>query len=76
MDIFLVRFWLSKAYQKQKVYEDLIPKLRKSYTGSQVKKESDKNVLKMYYDGLEVDIVLVLKSDFNRQIREDKLQHI
>jgi len=62
-------FWISEPYQKQKVYDDIIPKLRKDYEGSLVQKGRSENVIKFTQNGLNVDIVLLPKKQF-REKRE------
>ena len=61
-------FWISETYQKQKVYDNLIPKLKKSYKGSQVQKGRSKNVIKFAYNGLKVDLVLLPKKEFEKKV--------
>ena len=65
-------FWISETYQKQNVYDDIIPKLMKHYTGSQVQKGRSENVIKFAKDGLKVDIVLLPKKEFNKKIDKFK----
>ena len=65
-------FWISEPYQKQKVYDDIIPKLRKSYKGSQVQKGRSENVIKFAYNGLKVDIVLLQEKDCKKKINKFK----
>lgn len=60
-------FWISETYQKQKVYDDIMPKLRKSYKGSQVQKGRSENVIKFSSNGLKVDIVLLPKKEFEKK---------
>ncbi len=66
-------FWISEPYQKQKVYDDLIPKLRRDYEGSQVQKGRSKNVIKFAQNGLKVDIVLLPKKKFREKREKFKL---
>jgi len=61
-------FWIAETYQKQKVYDDIMPKLRRDYTGSQVQKGRSENVIKFAYNGLKVDIVLLSKNEFKKKI--------
>jgi len=63
-------FWISEPYQKQKVYDDIMPKLRRDYTGSQVQKGRSENVIKFAYNGLKVDIVLLPKNEFKKKINK------
>ncbi|NVM19608.1 MAG: hypothetical protein HWN80_18035 [Candidatus Lokiarchaeota archaeon] len=65
-------FWIAETYEKQKVYDDIIPKLRKHYTGSQVQKGRSENVIKFAQDGLKVDIVLLPKKEFNKKVNKFK----
>ncbi len=60
-------FWISETYQKQKVYDNIMPKLRKFYKGSQVQKGRSENVIKFTYNGLKVDIVLLPKKEFEKK---------
>ncbi|KKN43160.1 hypothetical protein LCGC14_0706060 [marine sediment metagenome] len=53
-----MNFWISESYQKQKVYNDIIPKLRKAYPGSKVQKGTSENVIKFTFNGMKVDIIL------------------
>lgn len=66
-------FWIAETYNKQKVYDDIIPKLRKHYSGSQVQKGRNENVIKFAQNGLKVDIVLLSKKEFNKKV--DKFKH-
>ena len=50
-------FWIAEVYQKQEVYDDIIPRLRKDYPGSQVQKGSSNNVIKFAQKGHKVDLV-------------------
>jgi len=65
-------FWIAEPYQKQKVYDDIIPKLRRAYTGSQVQKGRSENVVKFAQNGLKVDIVLLSKKEFNKKVNKFK----
>ena len=65
-------FWIAETYQKQIVYDDIIPKLRKDYTGSQVQKGRSQNVIKFAQDGLKVDIVLLPNKEFKKKINKFK----
>ncbi len=65
-------FWISEPYQKQKVYDDIMPKLRKSYKDSQVQKGQSENVVKFSFNGLKVDIVLLPKKEFKKKIEKYK----
>lgn len=65
-------FWISEPYQKQKVYDDIMLKLRKSYKGSQVQKGRSGNVIKFSYNGLKVDIVLLPKKEFKQKVDKYK----
>jgi len=60
-------FWISEPYQKQKVYDDIIPKLQKAYPGSQVQKGTSENVIKFSINGLKTDIVLLPKKEFKKK---------
>lgn len=57
-------FWITEPYEKQKVYDDIIPKLRRDYEGSQVQKGRSNNVIKFAQKGLKVDMVLLPKNKF------------
>jgi hypothetical protein len=67
-----VDFWISETYNKQQVYDDIIPKLRKSFPNSQVQKGSSKNVLKFSYKGKKTDIVLLPKKEFLEKVKKYK----
>ena len=67
-----MNFWIAEPYQKQKVYDDIIPKLRRAYTGSQVQKGRSENVIKFAQNGLKVDIVLLPKKEFNKKVNKFK----
>ena len=71
-----VDFWISGPYQKQKVYDDIIPKLRNAYNGSQVQKGTSQNVIKFVYDGLEIDLILLPESEFREKVQINKLEVI
>lgn len=65
-------FWIAEPYQKQKVYDDLMPKLRRDYPGSQLQKGRSENVIKFSQNGLKVDIVLLSKKEFNEKVNKYK----
>lgn len=65
-------FWIAETYQKQKVYDDIIPKLRNHYKGSQVQKGGSNNVIKFSLKGLKVDIVLLPKKEFMEKRKKYK----
>ena len=65
-------FWIAETYDKQKVYDEIIPKLRSHYTGSQVQKGRSENVIKFAQNGLKVDIVLLPKKEFKKKINKFK----
>ena len=69
-----VDFWISESYQKQKVYDDIIPKLRKTYPGSQVQKGGSKNVIKFAFNDLKVDFILLPKKEFKEKVKKYKLE--
>jgi len=64
-----VNFWISDIYRKQDVYDDLLPKLRGGFPGSQAQKGTSQNVLKFAYNGLKVDIKLVSHAEFKKMIQ-------
>ena len=59
-----IDFWISPPYHKQEVLNDLIPKLRNKYRGSQVMKSSNQNTIMFVYDGLRIDLNLLSKEDY------------
>ena len=65
-------FWIAETHDKQKVYDDIIPKLRRTYKGSQVQKGRSENVIKFAQNGLKVDIVLLPKKEFNKKVNKFK----
>ena len=65
-------FWIAEPYQKQKVYDDIIPKLRNHYKGSQLQKGRSNNVIKFSLKGLKVDIVLLPKKEFMEKRKKYK----
>ena len=67
-----INFWISEPYQKQKVYDDIIPKLRKAYPGSNVQKGTSENVIKFAFNGMKVDIILLPKKIFKEKVRNYK----
>lgn len=67
-----IDFWISKPHQKQEVYEDLIPKLRNKYRGSQVVKSTNQNVIMFVYDGVKIDINLLPKKEYMEKLRKRK----
>ena len=67
-----VDFWISEPHQKQEVYDDLIPKLRNAYRGSQVRKGSSQNVIKFIYDGLKMDLILLAQNEFLEKVRKNR----
>ena len=69
-----VDFWLSESYQKQDVYDDLIPKLRSAYPGSQVQKGRSENVIKFAWKGLKMDLVLLPKKQFKEKVKKYRLE--
>ena len=66
-------FWIAEPYQKQTVYDDIIPKLRRDYNESQVQKGSSNNVIKFAQKGLKVDLVLLKKKEFLKKRKKYKL---
>jgi len=67
-----MNFWISEPYQKQKVYDGIIPKLRKAYPGSNVQKGTSENVIKFTFNGRKVDIILLPKKIFEEKVRNYK----
>lgn len=65
-----IDFWISDPYDKQKVYDNLLPKLRTAFPGSQTQKGTSHNVMKFAYGGLKVDIKLVSKAEFDKMIND------
>ena len=65
-------FWISEQYQKQNVYDDIIPKLRNAFPESQVQKGSSKNVIKFSQKGLKVDMILLPKKEFEKKNKKLK----
>jgi hypothetical protein len=67
-----VDFWISETYDKQRVYDDIIPKLRKSFPNSHVQKGGSENVLKFSFKGNKTDIVLLPKKEFMEKVEKYK----
>lgn len=67
-----IDFWIAESYSKQTVYDDIIPKLRKQYPGSQVQKGGEENVIKFAYNGLLAELVLLRKKEFKKKIHLNK----
>ena len=69
-----IDFWISEPYDKQKVYDDIIPKLRRAYTGSKVQKGGSQNVIKFAYNGLLAEIILVPHRIFDDKVKRNKYE--
>jgi hypothetical protein len=69
-----IDFWISESYNKQTVYDDIIPKLRKNFPGSNVQKGGSQNVLKFAYNGLLAEIILVSKDIFTDKVYRNKYE--
>ena len=65
-------FWIAEPYQKQKVYDDIIPKLRRDFPGSQVQNGSSNNVIKFAQKGLKGEMVLLTKKEFMEKRKKFK----
>jgi len=65
-------FWIAEPYEKQKVYDDIIPKLRRDYIDCQVQKGRSNNVIKFAQKGLKVDMVLLTKKKFMEKRKKYK----
>ena len=71
-----IDFWISEQCMKQNVYDNIIPKLRSSYPGSQVQKGTSQNVIKFAYKGLKVEIILLPHEQFNEKVKKYQLDTI
>ena len=76
INLFLLHFcnWFFsyKSYSKFECGKNILlrknwPNLRRDDTGSQVQKGRNENIIKFAYNGLKVDIVLLLKKEFNKK---------
>jgi len=63
-----VIFWITGDPTKQKVYADLIDKLKKILKVN-VNTGSSKNVIKIWKEGITCDLVLLSESDYKEQIK-------
>lgn len=70
-----IDFWISGPYDKQQVYDNIIPKLRNNYPGSQVQKGGNQNVLKFAYKGLLAEIILLPKDVFDDKVQKNKYEY-
>lgn len=68
-------FAVSKDPDKDEIYPELVDKLIK---GMNVKAElgANKNVISIKKGDLDIDLVLLSKEDFEKQIRENKIKRI
>ncbi len=67
-----IEFWIDTTYQKQDAYDDLIPKLRNAYRGSQVVKNSSQDVIIFVYDGLKINLNLLPKEEYMEKLSKRK----
>ena len=65
-------FWIDDSYEKHEVYNDLIPKLRSTYPGSQVVKGGGQNTIMFVYDGLKIDLNLLFKQEYMEKLDKRK----
>jgi hypothetical protein len=68
-----IDFWITEPYQKQKVFDDLMPKLRNVYRGSQVLIDSSQNVIQFVYNGLKIGLNILPKMEFKKKAKKNKI---
>jgi hypothetical protein len=71
-----IRFAISRNPTRRQIYPDLVYKLKKGFLEAEIEIGSSYNVINMLLGELDFDLVLLTISEFEHQVKRDKLERI